>query len=219
LTAIKVTDPSHGWLTLDLDGTFVYVHNGDDQSSDSFTYSASDGKIIGTPITVSIAVTGTNDPPVAYDDTMIVALGGTATTLDNGYTSFATNDIDPDGDVLTVSIVSSPSFGTLTLNPGGTFSYVQNGTLNGGDSFTYKVNDGSIDSNIASVNVYLSCSPCTETIIEAGSNGASFTYTDCLCKTVRVYVPKGKAYSFCHLDGSINVIAGSYTLITSSPCN
>jgi len=34
-----------------------------------------------------------------------------------------------------------------------------------------------------------------------------------------VYVPKGKAYSFCHLDGSINVIAGSYTLITSSPCN
>lgn len=219
LTAIKVTDPSHGSLTLDLDGTFVYVHNGDDQSSDSFTYSASDGKIIGTPITVSIAVTGTNDPPVAYDDTMIVALGGTATTLDNGYTSFATNDIDPDGDVLTVSIVSSPSFGTLTLNPGGTFSYVQNGTLNGGDSFTYKVNDGSIDSNIASVNVYLSCSPCTETIIEAGSNGASFTYTDCLCKTVRVYVPKGKAYSFCHLDGSINVIAGSYTLITSSPCN
>ena len=219
LTAIKVTDPSHGSLTLDLDGTFVYVHNGDDQSSDSFTYSASDGKIIGAPITVSIAVTGTNDPPVAYDDTLIVALGGTATTLDNGYTSFSTNDIDPDGDVLTVSIVSSPSFGTVTLNAGGTFSYAQNGTLNGGDSFTYKVNDGSIDSNIASVNVYLSCSPCTETIIEAGSNGASFTYTDCLCKTVRVYVPKGKAYSFCHLDGSINVIAGSYTLITSSPCN
>jgi len=219
LTTIKVTDPSHGSLTLDSDGTFVYVHNGDDQSSDSFTYSASDGKIIGAPITVSIAVTGTNDPPVAYDDTLIVALGGTATTLDNGYTSFSTNDIDPDGDVLTVSIVSSPSFGTVTLNAGGTFSYAQNGTLNGGDSFTYKVNDGSIDSNIASVNVYLSCSPCTETIIEAGSNGASFAYTDCLCKTVRVYVPKGKAYSFCHLDGSINVIAGSYTLITSSPCN
>ena len=52
-------------------------------------------------------------------------------TLDNGSTSLTNNDTDPDGDVLTVSLVSSPSFGTLTLNPGGTFSYVQNGTLNG----------------------------------------------------------------------------------------
>ena len=219
LTAVKITDPSHGSLTLNSDGTFTYVHNGDDQSSDSFTYSADDGKIVSSPITVSIAVTGTNDTPVAYDDTIIVPLGGTATTLDNGYTSFATNDIDPDGDTLTVSIVSSPSYGTISLNPGGTFSYVQNGTINAGDSFTYKVNDGSLDSNIANVNVYLSCTPCTESIIEAGVNGVSFTYTDCLCKTVRVYVPRGKAYSFCHLDTSINVVSGSYALISSSACN
>ena len=219
LTAIKVTDPTHGTLTLNSDGTFVYAHNGNNQSSDSFTYSASDGKITGTPITVSIAVTGTNDPPVAYDDTLIVALGGTATELDNGNTSFSTNDIDPDGDPLTISIVSSPSFGTITLNAGGTFSYTQDGTLNGGDSLTYRVNDGTVNSNIATVNIYLSCTPCTESIIEAGANGASFTYTDCLCKTVRVYVPKGRAYSFCHLDGSINLVAGNYTLITSSACN
>ena len=219
LTAVKITDPSHGILTLNSDGTFTYVHNGDDQSSDSFTYSADDGKIVSSPITVSIAVTGTNASPVAYEDTIIVPLGGTATTLDNGYTSFATNDIDPDGDTLTVSIVSSPSYGTISLNPGGTFSYVQNGTINAGDRFTYKVNDGSLDSNIANVNVYLSCTPCTESIIEAGVNGISFTYIDCLCKKVRVYVPRGKAYSFCHMDTSINVVSGSYTLITSSPCN
>ncbi|MDB2701799.1 Ig-like domain-containing protein [Flavobacteriaceae bacterium] len=219
LTAVKISEPSHGSLTLNSDGTFIYRHNGDDESSDSFTYSANDGKINSSPITVSITVTGTNDTPVAYDDTIIVPLGGTATTLDNGYTSFATNDIDPDGDTLTVSIVSSPSYGTISLNPGGTFSYVQNGTINAGDSFTYKVNDGSLDSNIANVNVYLSCTPCTESIIEAGVNGISFTYTDCLCKTVRVYVPKGKAYSFCHLDNSINVVAGSYSLISSSLCN
>ncbi len=219
LTAVKVTDPTHGTLTLNSDGTFVYVHNGNNQSTDSFTYSASDGKVVGTPITVSIAVTGTNDPPVAYDDTIIVALGGTATALDNGNTSFSTNDIDPDGDPLTITIVSSPTFGTITLNAGGTFSYTQDGTLNGGDSLTYRVNDGTVNSNIATVNIYLSCTPCTESIIEAGANGVSFTYTDCLCKTVRVYVPKGKAYSFCHLDGSINLVAGSYTPITSGPCN
>ena len=219
LTAQIVTAPTHGTLTLNADGSFNYVHNGSDQSTDSFSYLANDGKINGAPVTVSINVTGTNDPPVANSDTIVVPLNGTATALDNGNTSVSANDIDPDGDALTVSLVSSPTYGTLTLNPGGTFSYVQNGTLNAVDTFSYKVNDGTLDSNNATVNIYLSCTPCTETIIEAGTNGVSFTYQDCLCKTIRVYVPKGKAYTFCHLDGSINVSAGSYTQISSRSCN
>ena len=81
----------------------------------------------GAPVTVSIVVTGTNDPPTASNDNIIVPLNGTATTLDNGATSLLVNDSDPDGDALTVTLVSSPSFGTLTLNPGGTFTYVQMG--------------------------------------------------------------------------------------------
>ena len=219
LTAVLVTNPSEGTLTLNPDGTFSYVHGGGNLSSDSFTYSANDGKINSAPVAVSITVTGTNDPPVANNDNIIVPLNGTATTLDNGQTSIIANDSDPDGDVLTATLVSSPSFGTLTLNPGGTFSYVQNGTLNGGDSFTYTVSDGTLTSAAATVNILLSCSPCTESIIEGGPNGVSFSYTDCLCKTVRVYVPKGKAFTFCHLDNSINVNAGNYTLITSKVCN
>jgi VCBS repeat-containing protein len=219
LTAQIVTAPTHGTLTLNADGSFNYVHNGSDQSTDSFSYLANDGKINGAPVTVSINVTGTNDPPVANSDTIVVPLNGTATALDNGNTSVSANDIDPDGDALTVSLVSSPTYGTLTLNPGGTFSYAQNGTLNAVDTFSYKVNDGTLDSNNATVNIYLSCTPCTETIIEAGANGVSFTYQDCLCKTIRVYVPKGKAYTFCHLDGSLNVSTGSYTQISSRSCN
>ena len=219
LTAILVSNPTEGTLTLNSNGTFSYVHAGGNLSSDSFTYSANDGKINSAPVTVSITVTGTNDPPVANNDNIIVPLNGTATTLDNGQTSLLANDSDPDGDVLTATLVSSPSFGTLTLNPGGTFSYIQNGTLNSGDSFTYTVSDGTLTSAAATVNILLSCSPCTESIIEGGPNGVSFSYTDCLCKTVRVYVPKGKAFTFCHLDNSINVNAGNYTLITSKVCN
>ena len=219
LTAVLVTNPTEGTLTLNPDGTFSYVHGGGNLSSDSFTYSANDGKINSAPVAVNITVTGTNDPPVANNDNIIVPLNGTATTLDNGQTSVIANDSDPDGDALTVTLVSSPSYGTLTLNPGGTFSYTQDGTLNGGDSFTYTVSDGALTSGSATVNILLSCSPCTESIIEGGPNGVSFSYTDCLCKTVRVYVPKGKAYTFCHLDNSINVNAGNYTLITSRVCN
>ncbi|MEN8852622.1 MAG: Ig-like domain-containing protein, partial [Candidatus Arcticimaribacter sp.] len=218
LTAVLVTNPTEGALTLNSNGTFSYVHGGGNLASDSFTYSANDGKINGAPVTVSITVTGTNDPPIANDDNIIVPLNETITTLDNGQTSLTANDIDPDGDVLTASLVSTPTFGTITLNPGGTFSYTQNGTLNSGDSFIYSVSDGSLTSS-ATVNILLSCSPCTESIIEGGVNGVSFSYTDCLCKTVRVYVPKGKAYTFCHLDNSITVNSGGYTLITSKVCN
>lgn len=219
LTAHKVMDPSHGSLTINPDGSFVYVHNGNSQPTDSFTYRVNDGKIYGSPVTVNIVISGTNDAPIANDDTIIVPLNGTATTLDNGSTSFAANDFDDDGDSLTITLVSSPTYGSITLNPGGTFSYVQNGTPNSGDSFTYKVNDGAEDSNNATVNVYLSCSPCTQSIIEGGINGVSFTYTDCLCKTVRVYVPKNKAYTFCHLEESIVVNSGNYILITNRVCN
>ena len=212
LTAVKVTNPLRGTVTLNANGTFSYTHNGSNESTDSFTYSANDGKIDSAPITVSINVTGTNDPPVANNDTIIVDVGATATSLDNGQTRITYNDVDPDADSLTVTLVSSPSFGNLILNSNGTFSYVQGGTKNSGDSFEYKAFDGTVYSNNATVNIYVSCSPCKESIVEGGNNGVSFTYTDPLCKKVRVYVPKGKAYSFRHLEGSITINVGTYTL-------
>ena len=168
---------------------------------------------------MSINVTGTNDPPVANNDTIIVDVGATATSLDNGQTKVTYNDVDPDADSLTVTLVSSPTYGNLTLNSNGTFSYVQGGTMYSGDSFQYKAFDGTVYSNNATVNIYVSCSPCKESIVEGGNNGVSFTYTDPLCKKVRVYVPKGKAYSFRHLEGSITINVGTYTLISSLNCN
>ena len=219
LTAVKITDPTNGTVTLNSNGTFSYTHDGSNMLSDSFTYSPNDGKINGSPVTVSITVTGTNDPPVAGNDTIIVSLGGTATTLDNGETSLIANDFDPDGDTVTATLVAFPNFGTVQLNPGGTFSYVQNGTTNNGDRFTYKVNDGSVDSNTATVDVFLTCSPCTESIIKAGRTGLTATYQNCECNTMNIYIPKGKSFKFCHLDNSITVINGSYTLISQKTCN
>ena len=219
LTAVKVTNPSRGTVTLNANGTFLYTHDGSNESTDSFTYSANDGKINSAPITVSINVTGTNDPPVANNDTIIVDVGGTATTLDNGQIRVTYNDIDPDADSLTVTLVSTSSNGTTTLNEDGTFTYEQDGNMNSGDSFVYKAYDGNLYSNNATVNIYVSCSPCKESIVEGGNNGVSFTYTDPLCKKVRVYVPKGKAFSFRHLEGSITINVGTYTLLSSVNCN
>ncbi|MEM7124818.1 MAG: Ig-like domain-containing protein [Chloroflexota bacterium] len=59
---------------------------------------------------------------------------------------------DADGDALTYSIASQPSNGTL----GGTAPnviYTPSDDFNGSDSFTFKANDGLVDSNIATINI------------------------------------------------------------------
>ncbi|MBD2848141.1 S-layer homology domain-containing protein [Paenibacillus sp. IB182496] len=56
LTATKVSDPSHGTLTLNSDGSFTYTPEAGYHGSDSFTYKASDGQSDSNTATVSIHV-------------------------------------------------------------------------------------------------------------------------------------------------------------------
>lgn len=60
------------------------------------------------------------------------------------------NDRDAENDSLIVSASSKPftppSHGSLTLNSDGSFNYKPDINFNGTDSFTYKANDGSLDS-------------------------------------------------------------------------
>jgi len=62
---------------------------------------------------------------------------------------------DPEGDPLTYSIVDGPSYGTLAYAEGElpVLTYVPENDYYGEDSFTFKANDGVIDSNIATVSI------------------------------------------------------------------
>jgi VCBS repeat-containing protein len=63
LTAVKVSDPAHGSLTLNANGSFVYTPQANFNGSDSFTYAANDGTSNSSPATVTITVNPVNDPP------------------------------------------------------------------------------------------------------------------------------------------------------------
>lgn len=63
LTAVKLTDPIHGSLTLNANGSFVYTPGANYHGSDSFTYAANDGTSNSSPATVSITVNFVNHPP------------------------------------------------------------------------------------------------------------------------------------------------------------
>jgi len=63
------------------------------------------------------------------------------------------NDSDIDSASLTAALVSGPTHGVLSLNANGSFTYTPAANFNGSDSFTYKANDGSLDSNLATVSL------------------------------------------------------------------
>jgi len=150
LTAIQVSNPSHGSLTLNTDGSFTYTPNANFNGSDTFTYKANDGTADSNVATVTITVNAVNDAPVATSDSYTTDEDAPLTV---GATGVLDNDSDVDGDTLTAVKVSDPSNGSVTLNADGSFTYTSNPDFNGSTSFTYKVNDGTADSNIATVTI------------------------------------------------------------------
>ena len=64
------------------------------------------------------------------------------------------NDTDADNDPLTAVLASGPSRGTLIFSGDGSFTYTPLVSLTGfTDTFTYRANDGTINSNLATVTI------------------------------------------------------------------
>jgi hypothetical protein len=102
---------------------------------------------IGTELAVYVKKTGgtSNAPPTASNQNLTVPFN-TPTSLTLSYS-------DPDGPgPYTFTIVSPPTNGTLS-GTGQTRTYAPNPGYSGPDSFTWKVNDGLSDSNIATVTI------------------------------------------------------------------
>jgi len=109
-----------------------------------------------------------NVTPTALDDSLHVIEAGTATTLDGGFNTVLNNDSDPNGDTLTVSPVTGPANGALTLNPDGTFSYTHDGSETMTDSFVYQVCDTGTPAACAQATVTITIALANDTPIAAG---------------------------------------------------
>ena len=147
LTASVVTNPAHGTLTLNANGSYTYTPTANYNGTDSFTYRVSDGSLNSNTATVSITITAVNDAPVAGNDTITVLLN-TSTRID-----VRANDSDVDGNPLTTSVVTGPAHGTVTVNADGSLQYNPTTGYTGSDTITYRVNDGTVNSNTATVTI------------------------------------------------------------------
>lgn len=152
LTAVLVSGPAHGTLTLNVDGSFNYSPEANFSGSDSFVYTASDGSSSSNEATVTITVNSVNDAPVAESDEFTM---DEDTSLHIDPPGLLGNDIDPDGDSLTSVLVSGPTNGTLSLNADGSFDYTPGTDFNGDDSFVYQASDGTLVSAETTVTIHV----------------------------------------------------------------
>lgn len=153
LTAIKVTDPANGAVTLNTDGSFTYTPNLNFNGVDSFTYRANDGVDNSNIATVTITVNAQNDAPVGVPESFSTPMD---TTLNVAAPGVLSNDTDVENNSLTASVVQNPTHGSLTLNPDGSFTYIPDTGYVGPDSFTYVANDGQADSGETLVSLTVS---------------------------------------------------------------
>jgi VCBS repeat-containing protein len=153
LSAILVTEPSNGSLTLNSDRTFSYTHDSSETISDSFTYKANDGLLDSNIATVTITINPVNDAPVLSNHTLTVNEGGVATILDNSESSLLFNASDIEGDSFTAIVETEPNNGTLVLNTDGTFIYSHDSSDTLTDSFTYRADDSNLTSEIGTISI------------------------------------------------------------------
>ena len=141
-----------GSLTLNSNGTYTFTPAaGFDYDVDglvTFVFRATDSGGLSSTATVTIFVGSGNSAPVTADDSGSI---NEDTTLVDAVTG-----TDIDANPLTYAVVAGPSHGSIAFNVNGSFSYIPALNYNGADSFTFKANDGQLDSNISTYNITVS---------------------------------------------------------------
>ncbi len=169
-----------GWLTFTpgtrtLAGTPGQAEVG----SHNVTLSVSDG---GPAVEQSFTITvnDVNDPPVATDDSYSTAEDSELTV--NQASGVLANDTDVDDSNLNAQLVADVAHGELDLNANtGAFEYTPDVNFNGSDSFTYRADDGSALSAIATVTITVSSvndpPAFTSSPPTTVNEGAAYSYT------------------------------------------
>jgi VCBS repeat-containing protein len=170
LTAVLVSGPSNGSLTLNADGSFSYTPNSSFAGQDSFTYLARDVDGASTTATVTINLQ-TLQPPVAVNDSYSMRANSTLTV--DASLGVLRNDSDAEGDPIRLWMATQPAHGQVSVYTDGSFVYTPNYGFEGTDSFTYRDIDVDGGSNWATVSIYVAALPpvaSDTTYVLAGAN-------------------------------------------------
>ena len=170
-----VTLLADGTLDYDPAGQFEMLALGQ-STTDSFTYTISDGNGGTDTATVSVAIAGVNDAPEANDDALTVTEDASGSVI----VTASDTDIDAGDDPEIVSIDTTGLAGivtigadndTLTYDPNGAFENLAVGQI-ATETFTYTISDGNGGSDSASVTVTIT--GVNDPLLATDDGGAGF---------------------------------------------
>lgn len=136
-----VVAPVHGSVTIQSNGSYTYTPAPGYTGQDSFQYSTCNALSRCSTAWAYISIVPARNPaspnngPLAQPDHSETLAGVPVSG------SARNNDIDPDGNTLTYSIVTNPGHGGFTLNPDGTYTYTPEAGFIGNDTAKVQVCD------------------------------------------------------------------------------
>lgn len=174
LTVTAVGAAENGTVSL-IGGVVTYTPGEDFAGTDSFTYTVTDDNGDTATATVTVTVNPVNEAPIAVDDDYTTKANTPLTIAAPGVLA---NDVDADGDDLTVLITSTATDGIVVLNGDGSFTYTPNPDFHGTDSFTYTVFDGNGGTATATVNITVEAGLTVITFDDGATPSEVFTTDD-----------------------------------------
>jgi Ca2+-binding RTX toxin-like protein len=164
------TATTHGSVTINADGSYVYTPTTGYSGQDTFTYTATDHS--GATSTATVTLTVTPLAITANTDT------GTGNENSNITGTVAGDASTVAGDPNTFSVgTTHPTNGTVVVNPDGSYTYTPNQGFSGTDTFSYVVTDHS--GATATATVTLTVAPINPTAVNDSftvtANGPSST--------------------------------------------
>jgi len=123
---------------------FSYIPDTNKNGNDSFTYIVNDSKENSELATISVNIIPVNDEPSAKNLNISTPVNQPVSI------SLTANDIDSNN--LKFTIIDNPEYGKISISDN-FVNYTPDEFYKGSDSFTYRVNDGLIDSNTATVKI------------------------------------------------------------------
>lgn len=157
---------------------------------------------------------------LAKADVAPVANNQSNTMTEDGTLNLTLNYSDSDGGPgpYTVTILTPPSKGILT-GTGATRTYKPNPNLNGADSFTWRVNDGQLNSNTATYSITINAvndppAFTTDPVIKTKGYVGKI-YTDTL--STSVLEPDGNALTYSKLSGPAWLAVAANGALSGTP--
>ncbi|HEU4552852.1 MAG TPA: Ig-like domain-containing protein, partial [Chitinophaga sp.] len=152
LAYTKATDPGHGSVVVDADGTYTYTPEANYHGADNFDITISDGNGGTATVTVNITVSPVNDAPTGTGDSQ--------TTPEDTPVSGAVTGTDIDSDALTYAKATDPVHGSVVVGADGVYTYTPEANYHGSDNFDIIISDG--NGGTATVTVSITVTPVND---------------------------------------------------------